>query len=277
MIYYCVKTSEYLADILDKVSREAQYYVQLDVPLDRAESIIEKFQKRYHLDQTARQRNYRLKQKPVVDLVVLLNQSLLKIEKVRLCLLCTVPEELREKKQDCSELLRAAYGLDKSELEPFESVQDRQNRLIYRTAIQIGENKQSAPVYELVNLPFTLAQRKQKDIDRTTGWTWRIHKKFLELKSEQLVATFKKAQQVKSPEKQDSMVLAELSRVAKLAGFRGVREDVFKFNKQVFPLYFKYLNRKSKVELSVPSYERKSKRLVGNFQEMTAFFEGLQK
>ncbi|MEG8265976.1 hypothetical protein MKR65_20755 [Acinetobacter baumannii] len=45
MIYYCVKTSEYLADILDKVSRETQYYVQLDVPLDRAESIIDKFQK----------------------------------------------------------------------------------------------------------------------------------------------------------------------------------------------------------------------------------------
>ena len=277
MIYYCVKTSEYLADILDKVSRETQYYVQLDVPLDRAESIIEKFQKRYDLDQTARQRNYRLKQKPVVDLVVLLNQSLLKIEKVRLCLLCTLPEELREKKQDCSELLRIAYGLDKSELEPFESVQDRQNRLIYRTAIQVGENKQSAPVYELVNLPFTVEQRKQKEIDRTTGWTWRIHKKFLELKSEQLVATFKKAQQIKSPDKQDSMVMAELSRVAKLAGFRGVREDVFKFNKQVFPLYFKYLNRKSKVELSVPSYERKSKRLVSNFEEMTAFFADLQK
>ena len=52
MIYYCVKTSEYLADILDKVSRETQYYFQLDVPLDRAESIIEKFQKRYDLNQT---------------------------------------------------------------------------------------------------------------------------------------------------------------------------------------------------------------------------------
>jgi hypothetical protein len=52
---------------------------------------------------------------------------------------------------------------------------------------------------------------------------------------------------------------------------------VFKFNKQVFPLYFKYLNRKSKVELSVPSYERKSKRLVSNFHEMTAFFADLQK
>ena len=273
MIYYCVKTSEYLADILDKVSRETQYYIQLDVPLDRAENIIEKLQKRYVLDQTARQRNYRLKQKPVVDLVVLLNQSLLKIEKVRLCLLCTIPKELREDKQDCSALLKAAYGLDKSEIEQFESVQDRQNRLIYRTAIQTGENKQSAPVYELVNLPFTVEQRKQKEIDKMSGWTWRIHKKFLELKSEQLASTFKKAQQIKNPEKQDSMVMAELSRMAKLAGFRGVREDIFKFNKQVFPMYFKYLNRKSKVELSVPSYERKSKRLVSNFHEMTAFFE----
>lgn len=273
MIYYCVKTSEYLADILDKVSRETQYYIQLDVPLDRAESIIEKLQKRYALDQTARQRNYRLKQKPVVDLVVLLNQSLLKIEKVRLCLLCTVPKKLRKDKQDCSALLKAAYALDKSEIEQFESVQDRQNRLIYRTAIQTGENKQSAPVYELVNLPFTVEQRKQKEIDKMTGWTWRIHKKFLELKSEQLASTFKKAQQIKNPEKQDCMIMAELSRVAKLAGFRGVREDVFKFNKQVFPLYFKYLNRKSKIELRVPSYERKSKRLVSNFQEMTTFFE----
>ena len=277
MIYYCVKTSEYLADILDKVSRETQYYFQLDVPLDRAESIIEKFQKRYDLNQTARQRNYRLKQKPVVDLIVLLNQSLLKIEKVRLCLLCTVPEELREKKQDCSDLLRVAYGLDKSDLEQFESIQDRQNRLIYRTAIHIGENKQSAPVYELVNLPFTVEQRKQKEIDKMTGWTWRIHKKFFELKSEQLVSTFKKAQQIKNTEKQDSMIINELSMVSKWVGFRGVREDVFKFNKQVFPLYFKYLNRKSKVELTVPSYERKSKRLVNSFHEMTAFFEDLQK
>lgn len=275
MIYYCVKTSEYLADILDKVSRETQYYLQIDVPLDRAESIIEKFKNRYNLDQTARQRNYRLKQKPVLDLIVLLNQSLLKIEKVRLCLLCTVPENLREKKQNCSELLKAAYALDKSEVEAFESVQDRQSRLIYRTAILIGEDKQSAPVYELVNLPFTVEQRKQKEIDRTTGWTWRIHKKFLELKHEQLVNMFKKAQQVKNPDKQDNMIMNELSIVSKLAGFRGVREDVFKFNKQVFPLYFKYLNRKSKIELVVPSYERKSKRLVNSFHEMTAFFEKL--
>ena len=62
-----------------------------------------------------------------------------------------------------------------------------------------------------------------------------------------------------------------------LVWFGSLFEDVFKFNKQVFPLYFKYLNRKSKVELSVPSYERKSKRLVSNFQEMTAFFADLQK
>ncbi len=44
-----------------------------------------------------------------------------------------------------------------------------------------------------------------------------------------------------------------------------------------FSLCFKYLNRKSKVKLTVPSYERKSKRLVNSFHEMTAFFEDLQK
>ena len=101
MIYFCVKTDEYLATILDKVSLGAGYYFQLDVALDRAEQVIDKFTQRYALDQTARQRNYRLKQKPVVDLVVLLNRSLFKIEKVRLCLLCTLPLDLRDQKQDC--------------------------------------------------------------------------------------------------------------------------------------------------------------------------------
>ena len=55
MIYYCVKTDEYLRDILDRVVLGAQYYCVIDVPLDKAESVIQKFSSRYDLDQTARQ------------------------------------------------------------------------------------------------------------------------------------------------------------------------------------------------------------------------------
>ena len=274
MIYFCVKTDEYLATILDKVSLGAGYYFQLDVALDRAEQVIDKFTQRYALDQTARQRNYRLKQKPVVDLVVLLNRSLFKIEKVRLCLLCTLPLDLRDQKQDCSQLLKLAYALNKSELEPFESVQDRKNRLIYRTAIHLtSENKQSAPVYELVNLPFTVEQRKQKEIDKMTGWTWRIHKQFLALKTESLVNVFKKAQAIKDKTMQYTMLSKEVSRLSSLAGFRGVRADVFKFNHQVFVMYHKYLNRISDLDIVVPFYERKVKRLTHSFAEMLAFHE----
>ena len=40
MIYFCVKTDEYLRDILDRVSLGSEYYCQIDVPLNKAESVI---------------------------------------------------------------------------------------------------------------------------------------------------------------------------------------------------------------------------------------------
>jgi hypothetical protein len=192
MIYFCVKTDEFLASILDKVSLGAQYYCQFDVPLAKAESIIEKLKKRYVLDQTARQRNYRMQQKlmPVVDLVVLLNQSLYMAEKVRLCLLCTMPVEMRPIALNCSEVLRSSYQLEKSELDHFFSVLDRKNRLFYMSIANplllksARDTLKSVAVYELVQIPYTLEQRKQKNIpqNKAQGWTWRLHKEFMSLK-----------------------------------------------------------------------------------------------
>ncbi|MHA3081572.1 hypothetical protein ACX1NW_15970, partial [Acinetobacter sp. ANC 5502] len=157
MIYFCVKTSEYLRDVLDRVSLGAEYFCQFDVPLARLSAVIEKLTARYALDQTARQRNYRLQHKPVVDLVVLLNQSLYAAQKVRLCLLCTMPKEKRGEYLVCGTVLQQSYDLGKSELDVFSSVMDRKNRLVYQTVPSaMPEAKQDVvPVYELVQIPYT--------------------------------------------------------------------------------------------------------------------------
>ena len=282
MIYFCVKTDEFLASILDKVSLGAQYYCQFDVPLSRAEMIIEKLKKRYVLDQTARQRNYRMQQKlmPVVDLVVLLNQSLYKVEMVRLCLLCTMPAEMRPISLKCSEVLRSSYQLENSELDSFHSLLDRKNRLIYMSVanpllIKSARDKlKSVPVYELVQIPYTLEQRKQKNIpqNKAQGWTWRLHKEFMSLKKTQLTDVFKKQQQnQKNNPVQDKAVKKELQKLWGLCGFRGVRQCIFELKRRVPNLYFSYFNRKSPIELIVPFYKIKSKRLVSNLNEALMF------
>lgn len=282
MIYFCVKTDEFLSTILDKVSLGAQYYCQFDVPLSKAESIIEKLKNRYALDQTARQRNYRMQQKlmPVVDLVVLLNQSLYRVEQVRLCLLCTMPIEMRATELNCAYVLRDSYQLEKSELEQFYAVSDRKNRLIYMSIANpdllksTRDSLKSVAVYELVQIPYSAQERKQKAIaqDKTQGWTWRLHKGFVELKKTQLVDVFKKQQRnQKNPVMQNEAVKKELQQLWGLCGFRGVRKNIFEVNRNVLALYFSYFNRKSPIQLELPSYKVKSKRLAATFDDVLIF------
>ncbi|MFN0297618.1 hypothetical protein ACKVE0_08780 [Acinetobacter albensis] len=278
MIYFCVKTDEYLRDILDRVSLGSEYYCQIDVPLGKAESVIQKFTARYALDQTARQRNYRLQKKPVVDLIVLLNQSLYSAEKIRLCLMCTMPKEMRGIAFICSAVLQREYDLDKSEIEQFSSVLERKSRLIYNSVPNKISEKHldSVPVYELVQIPYTAEQRKQKKIPQTQaqaqGWTWRLHKKFIALKKEQITNAFKKHQKnSKQPLVQDEAVQKELQKLWRLSRFRGVRQDIFNLNRTILTLYLSYFNRKSAIKLEVPSYIIKNKRLANSFKEMVCF------
>jgi hypothetical protein len=282
MIYFCVKTDEFLASILDKVSLGAQYYCQFDVPLAKAESIIEKLKKRYVLDQTARQRNYRMQQKlmPVVDLVVLLNQSLYMAEKVRLCLLCTMPVEMRPIALNCSEVLRSSYQLEKSELDHFFSVLDRKNRLFYMSIANplllksARDTLKSVAVYELVQIPYTLEQRKQKNIpqNKAQGWTWRLHKEFMSLKKHSYQMCLRNSNRIKKIILvQDEAVKKELQKMWGLCGFRGVRQCIFDLNRNVPKWYISYFNRKSPIELIVPPYKIKSKRLVSSFNEALMF------
>lgn len=278
MIYFCVKTSEYLRDVLDRVSLGAEYFCQFDVPLARLSAVIEKLTARYALDQTARQRNYRLQHKPVVDLVVLLNQSLYAAEKVRLCLLCTMPKAMRGLDLLCGAMLQQSYALGKSELDVFYSVMDRKNRLVYQTVPSaMPETKQDVvPVYELVQIPYTAEQRKQKNIPQSQaqGWTWRLHKKFIDLEKERITDVFKRHQKnSKNPKAQDEAVQRELDRLWRLSPFRGVRQDIFKINRSILTLYLSYFNRKSPIPLQVPSYVIKNKRLVNQLKEMLAFQE----
>lgn len=282
MIYYCVKTDEFLSVILDKVSFGAQYYCQIEVPLNKAESVIEKLKNRYLLDQTARQRNYRLNQKliPVVDLAVLLNRSLFAAGKVRLCLICTVPPELRPIELNIWPILKKEYQLDRSEKENFYNISDRKNRLKYMSVsnpdlIKVKQEKlKSIAVYELVQITYTIQQRKQKALSsaKQLGWTWRLHKDFIELKKKNLVDVFKKNQNnSKNHAKQDEAVQKELQKIYHLCGFRGVRQDIFSINQNISKLYFSYFNRKSSVKLGTASYLAKKKRLVSSFKEAIHF------
>ena len=110
--------------------------------------------------------------------------------------MCTMPKEMRGIAFICGAILQREYDLDKSEIEQFSSVLDRKNRLIYHSVPNKISEKHldSVPVYELVQIPYTAEQRKQKKIPQTQaqGWTWRLQKKFIELKKGQITDVFKK-------------------------------------------------------------------------------------
>lgn len=273
MIFYCAKTGEYLADILDRASRGAEHFLQIDVQQNQAKVLIQKWTVRYKLDQTARQRTYRLKTKPVVDLIVLQNQSLKKARKIRLCLLVTMPVQNRGADlKTAHDMLNTAFDLDKSQYEKFNCMSDRKSRLTCNVAIvTVKADAVSVPVYELVELPFTKAERKQKEITKDIGWTWRLHKDFIKLKLQLIEDSYKEAQKVRDPLKQDAKLLKQFEILWSMSGFRGVRDDIFKLNSKASGLSFRYLNRKNTLELKVPLYTIKMKKLAKNFDEMVAF------
>lgn len=266
MIYFCVKTEEYLTAILDKVAIGAEYYCQFDVPIQKAESVIEKFTQRYQLNQTTRQRNYRLNKNfgvPVVDLIVLCNRSLKSINTVRLCLLCTIPPYLRSVVDKCEFELATAYKLADGEKERFNRITDRKNRLIYMSITGVE-------VYELVDLMFTKEERKQKNMESVKAWTWRLHKNFISLRLENFRDAFKKAQKLKSKGR-FNQIEKEYLLLRQMTGFRGVRKDIFEINRKTLSMSFTYLNQRNEFELKVPAYIKKSKRLVRSFNEMISF------
>ena len=92
------------------------------------------------------------------------------------------------------------------------------------------------------------------------------------LKKIQLTDIFKKQQQnQKKPQVQDEAVKKELQKMWGLCGFRGVRQCIFDLNRNVPKWYISYFNRKSPIELIVPPYKIKSKRLVSSFNEALMF------
>lgn len=268
MIYFCVKTSEYLSAILDRVSLGTEYFRQFDVPLEKAENVLNKLTLRYDLEQTARQRNYRLNQKGicVVDLVVLFSRSLAQAKKVRFCILCTVPAALRPDLKSCDDLVMRDYALKEGDREPFSHVADRKSRLCFHAS------PTGLKVYELVNMMFTKEERKQKGIESAMAWTWRLHRDFSAMKFEQFKSAFQKAQKLKSANRFND-IEATYASLGSMAGFRGVRKDVFKINQKTLAMSFKYLNQKNNFELKIPSYIGKSGRLVKSFSDMCAFHQ----
>ena len=272
MIFYCVKTGEYLADILDRVSRGAEYFLQLYIPHQKAMSNIQKWTERYKLDLTPRQRTYRLKTAPVVDLIVIQTQAMAKLNMVRLCLLVTLPQQYRDgcTLNDAQKRINEGFQLDKAQYEGFTSIYDRKQRLTFNTVLPLP--LKTTAVYELVELPYTKVERKQKEISKDKGWTWRLHKDFIKLKLGLIEDCYKDAQRIKDTAKQDIKILRELEKLWGMSGFRAVRDDIFKINRKLHGLSFKYLNRKSTIELKVPSYTRKSCRTVHSLSEMRVFY-----
>lgn len=268
MLGFCVKTNEYLADILDRVSRGAEYFLQVDVDQSKAQALVEKWTQRYHLDQTPRQRTYRLKTSPVLDLIVVQTQALFKLEKIRLCLLITLPMEHREKcdVKLAETLVNTAFELNKDQKEQFCCVQERKTRLIYETSSPRGGRM---PAYELVELPFTKVERKQKELTKEKGWTWRLHKNFIQIKQERIEQAFKDSQRAKNKQ----LNTKELDILWSMAGFRGVRNDIFKINRSLYPLSHKYRDKPLDLVPQIPRYTIKSKRLVNNLDAMMTFHQ----
>lgn len=284
MIYYCVKTDEFLQAVLDLVSRGGGYYLQLKVAVPKAAATIQKFKNRYELDINPRVRSYRLHEKkqpqPVLDLVILQNQTLKRHEHILLCLIATLPEHITDgdgQSLDASNWISEVY----LEKEQFCSVSDRKNRLFYSATYPTDENTpkkrigSDLSVYELVKLPYSKEERKQAKIDKLEGWTWRFAKDYQKYKLEQIESAFKQAQKQKGfgadPATQDSFIQVELEILQRMAGFRGVRDDIFKLQRPVLGWYRRYLNRSCPLELKIPRYVMKRSRLCKTFNEMIEF------
>ncbi len=170
MIYYCVKTDEFLQAVLDLVSRGGGYYLQLKVAVPKAAATIQKFKNRYELDISPRVRSYRLHEQkqpqPVLDLVVLQNQTLKRHEHILLCLIATLPQHITDgdgQPLDASNWISEVY----LEIEQFFSVSDRKNRLFYTITLPPDDNPSQKrtgsdlSVYELVKLPYSKEERNK--------------------------------------------------------------------------------------------------------------------
>lgn len=282
MIYYCVKVDEFLQSVLDIVSRNGSHYLQLKVAQSKAVATIQKFDNRYQISQSKDQRYRNLQAQPVLDLIVLQNQVLRANEQVLLCLIATLPQHIRDgdgRPLDANDWIAQTY----TEKEHFFSVSDRKNRLCYSVthpAPAKGDTAQKRiasdlSVYELVQLPYSKQERKQADIVKLEGWTWRLDKDYQKYKLLQLETAFKDAQKLKGrggdAAKQNSFIQSELDILQKMAGFRGVRDDVFKLQRPVLGLYRRYLNRPCPLELKIPRYVMKRSRLCKTFDEMIGF------
>lgn len=284
MIYYCVKTDEFLQSVLDIVSRGGSHYLQLKVAQAKAESTIQKFKNRYELDISPRVRSYRLHEQkqpqPVLDLVVLQNQTLKQHEHILLCLIATLPEHITDgdgHPLDANNWISEVY----LEKEQFCSVSDRKNRLFYTITLPPEDNPSQKrtgsdlSVYELVKLPYTKQERKQANIIKIEGWTWRLGKDYQKYKLGHIETAFKNAQKAKGYgddiQEQDSLIQRELDILQRMAGFRGVRDDIFQMQRPVLGWYRRYLNRSCPLELKIPRYVMKRSRLCKTFNEMIEF------
>lgn len=263
MRYFCVKTTEYLQAVLDIVSRRATHYFVLDVSADRAELIVDKLAERYFVDLTARQRTDVLNKHklPVFDIVILHNMQMHKDRLMRLCVLATLPNDVGDIENVSEYLYKSLNVNDRSLFEKFENVNDRKNRLCFKSST---EAKQM--IYELIQLPYTKKEMQEKKITKTVAWTWRLHKDFIKMKEAGIEDMFKNAQKNKG-----KMNTKPLEILWAMSGFRGVRDDIFKINKRLFALSFKYLNRSLEIEPKVPLYPRKIARLTHDFEEMINF------
>lgn len=280
MIYYCVKTDEFLQSVLSLVSNGGSHYLQLKIAQNRADATIQKFESRYQLSQSKDQRYRALQKQPVMDLVVLQNWTLKRHEQVLLCLIATLPSHIKNGDgidPDANDWITATY----TEKEKFCNVSDRKNRLFYSVTYPTDENApqkrtgSDLSVYELVQLPYSKEERKKAKIDKLEGWTWRFAKDYQKYKLEQIENAFKQAQKQKGfgadPATQDSFIQFELDVLQQMAGFRGVRDDVFHLQHPVLGLYRRYLNRPCPLELKIPRYVMKRSRLCKTFDEMIEF------
>ena len=290
MIYFCVKNSEYLLTILSQVSKGTEFYKQVDVDQSKAPSLSKKWSARYNREKSAMQRYSHLKKQPVLDLIILQNRSLAKMAKVRLCLTATLPEadryEYREQIRaydkrhvaDGNAQINKHYALDKHDMESFYSVFDHDHRLIFTTisdkAPPEGRKPDSLAIYELVLQTYTLKERKQSNITDTISFTWRLHRDFITFKQKKITDCYKRIQkniQNKSIPEQDKSLIKEMAMIQGLVGTRGVRDDVFKINQIFLTLNHRYLNRPLSIDLEVPRYKRKEKRLASNLSEVLDF------
>jgi hypothetical protein len=240
-IFYCSQTHHFLSFLEKRVRLGVSYYLTITLPETKAKAKIEEYSAVFKIDRSASIRSRNKKMIPPVDLLVLQNRNLQKVNLVTLIFLfhlddhffVTFPEAHRISKIG-SQVLNDIFGLKRKE--NFVSIFDKKQKI----AVQSYSNGALVPVYSIEKLEIPSRLRGTYENYSSHQWVVRLHRDFVRGKVEKIDKLFEKVRNLPKTEKIEQQeglyqrIERELAFLEKFYPSFGVQKDVEFIKKRVF-------------------------------------------